>query len=68
MNTASSAGKAPAWYSPHTPLTHTYAGMHMELSSPSELSNQFQVCVSARHDTTISVCVCKCISKWHKNP
>lgn len=41
----------------HPTYTHTYTGMHMELSSPSERSNQFQVCVRGRRDTTISVCV-----------
>lgn len=52
----------------HPTYTHTYRGMHVELSSPSERSNQVQVCVSARHDTTISVRVYECVSRWHKNP
>lgn len=71
MNTASSGWKGSNPVFPtHPTYTRTYTGMHVELSSPSERSNQVQVCVSTRHDTTISVCVCvcECVSRWHKIP
>lgn len=70
MNTASSAGKAPARYSPRTPLAHTLGEACMWNSAPPPSAVTRSRCVSAPAMTPLDlcVCVCACVSRWHKNP
>lgn len=58
MNTASSAGKSPARYSPLTPLTHTLTEACMWNSAPPLSAVTRSRCVSAPATTPLYLCAC----------